>query len=321
MQRIFIAAIVIVMMIMILYITTLDAAQQLRVARVSMLRGTVKSNDTALRLFDAVTEGDVLKVSSGASIRLIFYRDYHEEELAGECAVSVNNKGVTLTSGDKSKKKITRQAYKSSLDENFAPRCKEIAGGASKYMAIKPAQYTLYPIANTIEMTGRLTFTWQKEPKVPYYKVTLSRLEEEKPVPIHSAIVTEASFTIPDSIKPLENDRVYFFSVEGFLKNPDEMGSEFPESRIAASSPPYVFSIPTREDVDFIAARETELKRLKKGSDDWTSCALFLFSLYLEYGADDRAARLGRELQSCGKDSDLFADNAYLKALMENYAK
>jgi hypothetical protein len=296
-----------------------------RVARVSMLRGTVKdtTSGSTLRLFDSILGGHTLEVAKGASMRLIFYRDYHEEELKGKCSASVDEKGMTLLNGDPDKKKTTREVFKSNLSENYIARGKEIAAGGSRPAIIRPADYPLYAIADTLDLPERLNFSW-KQPrgkKTPYYRVTIGRFEGEEPVPLHSSIVTEQSFIFPDSLKPLEAGKVYFFSVEGFLKHPGELGAEFDVSRIAASAPPYIFAMPSQDVVRIIGAQELLLKKLKPGSEEWTSNSLFLFSLYMEYGADDRAARMARELRSYGKESDLFQDNPHLEGLMECFAK
>lgn len=306
----------------------------LPVARVSVIHGTVKNTTTSktLKLFDAIHKGDLLDVTKGASVRLIFYRDYHEEELDGACTATVDEKGANLSSGDSSKKKTTRKVYKVKLAENRATRGKEIAGGASRIQFLKPAKHQIYPISNIIELPKKRTFSWQPPQgvKIPYYRVTLGSLdsvevregEKAKMTPLlEPTVVTTTSLTLPDTLKPLESGKTYVFSVEGFLKHPRELGAEFDDSRIAASEPPYIFIMPSPEVVRYINDQEAQCKKLSAGTDSWFSQSLMLFSLYMGYGADDKAAHLCRELLAYGKDSDLFKSNEYLEGLMKTYVK
>jgi len=306
------------------------------VARISVLKGKVENERAkkSCKLFDAVYEGDTLTVADKASVRLIFFKDYHEEELDGFCTATIEDSGIKLLKGSPSKKKTTREVYKVNLVENRAVRGKEIAGGASRGQLLKPARYNIYPISNIMELPGKLTFSWNPPDceKINFYKVTFGRLDDTKlddssipddkrKISLYTAVISKTSLTLPDSVKRLEKGKAYYFTVEGFLQDPKLPGSDFAESRIAASAPAYVFTVPSPEVLQYIHQLEAQCQKLKKGSDEWKSQSLLLFSLYLGYGGDKKAARLFKELAVYGKDSDLVRGNEYLEGLVKVYAR
>jgi len=307
------------------FIPAAVAEPDVRAARVSLLKGLANNTTTGkpLKLYDSVMKGDILSVPASSTVRLIFYTDYHEEELRGTCTARIEERGIALVRGDKTCRKITREPYKSSLSSHMASRGREIAGGASRKVFMNPAKYQVFPVADTLELPKKLTFSWKvaEGVKPAFYRATFSRLEGDKAVKLHSAVVTTTSYVLPDSVKEPESGKSYIFGVEGFLKNPSELGADLPESRVAASAPPYIFTMPARETARFISAQEQLIKKLTVGSDAWNSYALFLFSLYLEYGADDRAAALAKQLAARGKESELSGSNSYLKGLMESFGK
>ncbi|MGV8118959.1 MAG: hypothetical protein AB2L14_04260 [Candidatus Xenobiia bacterium LiM19] len=304
------------------------------VARISVLNGKVENAGTKriYKLFDAIYEGDTLNIAGNAYVRLIFFKDYHEEELDGLCTARIERSGIKLLKGLASMKKTTRDVYKVNLAENRAARGKEIAGGASRIQFLKPAKYNIYPVSNILELPEKLTFSWNTPDceKINFYRVTFGRLDDTMPddrtIPddrrktaLYTTVISGTSLTLPGRVKPPEEGKAYYLTVEGFLQDPKLPGSDFAESRIAASEPGYVFTVPSPVVVQYIHQLEAQCQKLKKGSDEWKSQSLLLFSLYLGYGGDKKTARLYREFTEYGTDNDLTRDNEYLDGLMKTY--
>ncbi len=60
---------------------------------------------------------------------------------------------------------------------------------------------------------------------------------------------------------------------------------------------------------------------MKKGSDEWVSSSLYLLSLYLEYGADDRAARLAKSMSEQAQSKNLFVESPFIRQLIGCYGE
>ncbi len=273
------------------------------------------------KLFDMVYESDTLDVAKGSSVRILFYNTYEEKEIKGEVRVKITAKGCLLERG-KGTITTTRKPPQTELAANPSGRGKEIAGVAWKAQKLQMPKNPLFPVANTMDEPARITITWKAPDglQIPFYTITITDIDSNKKV-VTEEIITSTSYTFPESLSPPKPGTHYSCVIKGYPMHPKEPGADFEAEKMAVTTPPYSFTVPSKQAVEFIKSEEKKNAMLDRKGDDWLSASLFLMSLYIEYGLDDRAARLAKELQKDKRVVVFFADSDYMKALINCFAK
>jgi len=273
------------------------------------------------RLFRMVKEGDMIETAQGSKVRILFYETYREEEIRGEALVQITAKGCVLKKG-KGTITTTRKPPQTEVAANPAGRGKEIAGITCKKPNLNMPIKRIFPVANTMDNPAQITITWKAPDalQIPFYTVTVTDIDNNIKI-VKEEIITETTYTLPKSSSPLKPGSHYSFEIKGYPVHPKEPGADFQRDEMAVTNPPYSITVPSKQAIAFINNEEKKNAMLDKKGDEWLSASLFLMSLYIEYGLDDRAAKLAKELRKDKRVAVFFAESRYMEDLINCHAK
>jgi hypothetical protein len=277
--------------------------------RISALQGTVTVTAGVkpgpVRLFDAVHGKDRLALPENASVRIIYYEDTHEEMIKGKCTAELTDKGATITGGGKDCLVITRRPPKLTVAPNPSRSGRSIAAIAMRGGAPVPR-------GNFMEVTETPTFIWNEVSSAGFYEFILTEMTGDSQRPVLDKVVSEPRFTVPGR---LTFGKQYAIELKAFIEDPGDPANKGLESNEIApvhSAPGmknlYLFTLPSKEVVDFIKEEERKFGTLSRGGSEWRAAAPYLIFLYLEYGLTDRAGFLAHEMCDYEKNNEFLQD-------------
>jgi hypothetical protein len=270
--------------------------------RVSAISGTVKTESgKSLRLLASIKIKERIEMSAGSMMKVIFYRDNHEEQVKGPCAVIAEDPGFSVLRGEKGCLSVTRRAPAGKLAINYSGRGRSVGAGLLRGVYLKVS-------ADILDLPQHPTFRWKPVHEAVKYEFQLKEISDGvMGKEIAAASITEALYVLQ---APLVEGRQYACLVRA---NGNEPPNPDVDPLAENTLSPYVFTVPTRETAAYIGEEEKKLAAMSTDDPEWLSAALALLNLYVEYGAADRAGRLARQMRSLAPDDD------YIRSIIRLY--
>lgn len=282
------------------------------VGRVSGIQGSAglindKGKHEPMQLFQKICSKNVIHISPKSTVKIIFFKDNHEEKLSGECTVQVSEQGCRIVKGEQSRITTTRKTPKYAVPSNPIESGGGIAGGH-----VRGAP--LIPILNLMGPGDRRLIQWKKVDFGEYYLLTLDEMGAGEDGTHFEQVTGDSSFEIPGAlIKP---GRMYRCRVRAFEHDPRDPAYKDVESNEVSrnDSLEYLFTAPSDQVIEYIVSEEERLKSMTASDEAWLSSAFALVVLYVECGISEKAGHLAKDMEKVAG-----SDNKFIRQLIDCY--